>query len=83
MRPSITAFWSDGHVRHIQARIRIEYGLDGTPLRALGVVIDVTEQREAEARIAHLAHHDALTGLANRLLFNNVLEAFVCARTPG
>ncbi len=66
-----------GHVRHIQARIRIEYGLDGTPLRALGVVIDVTEQREAEARIAHLAHHDALTGLANRLLFNNVLEAFV------
>lgn len=32
-------------------------------------VVDVTEQREAAARIAHLAHHDPLTGLANRTLF--------------
>ncbi len=66
-----------GQVRHIQARVRMEYGLDGTPLRALGVVIDVTEQREAEARIAHIAHHDALTGLPNRLLFSRGLEAFL------
>ena len=27
---------------------------------------DITEQRRAEARIAHMAHHDALTGLPNR-----------------
>jgi diguanylate cyclase (GGDEF)-like protein/PAS domain S-box-containing protein len=27
---------------------------------------DVTERRQSEARIAHMAHHDALTGLANR-----------------
>ena len=67
----------DGEVRHIEARSRIEYGLDGTPLRALGVVIDVTEQREAEARIVHIAHHDALTGLPNRILFGKGLEAFV------
>ncbi len=66
-----------GHVRHIQARSRIEYGLDGKPLRTFGVVIDVTEQREAEARIAHIAHHDALTGLPNRVLFGKGLEAFV------
>jgi diguanylate cyclase (GGDEF)-like protein/PAS domain S-box-containing protein len=29
-------------------------------------VFDVTEQRRAEARIAHMARHDELTGLANR-----------------
>jgi diguanylate cyclase (GGDEF)-like protein len=34
---------------------------------------DVTEQRLAEARIVHLAHHDVLTGLANRVLFHDRL----------
>ncbi len=31
---------------------------------------DITEQRRSEARIEHMAHHDALTGLANRVLFH-------------
>jgi diguanylate cyclase (GGDEF)-like protein/PAS domain S-box-containing protein len=35
---------------------------------------DITERRAAEARIAHLAHHDALTGLPNRVLFHETLE---------
>ena len=30
---------------------------------------DITAHRLVEARIAHMAHHDALTGLANRVLF--------------
>ena len=34
---------------------------------------DTTERRAAEARIAHLAHHDALTGLPNRVLFRETL----------
>jgi diguanylate cyclase (GGDEF)-like protein/PAS domain S-box-containing protein len=32
-------------------------------------VIDITERKQAEARIAHMAHHDALTDLPNRVLF--------------
>jgi diguanylate cyclase (GGDEF)-like protein len=35
---------------------------------------DVTEQRQASARIAYLAHHDALTGLANRVLLRERLN---------
>jgi diguanylate cyclase (GGDEF)-like protein/PAS domain S-box-containing protein len=30
---------------------------------------DITERKEAEARIEHMAHHDALTGLPNRVAF--------------
>ena len=35
---------------------------------------DVTEQRRIEARIAHMAHHDALTNLPNRILLSERLE---------
>jgi diguanylate cyclase (GGDEF)-like protein len=39
------------------------------------------EQRErSQATIAHLAHHDALTGLANRLLFHQQLSDAVTHR---
>jgi diguanylate cyclase (GGDEF)-like protein len=43
---------------------------------------DVTERRIADARIRHMAHHDSLTGLANRELLNNrigdlLLQPFV------
>ncbi len=44
--------------------------------RALGVgsvVIDVTDQREAQRALAHSATHDALTGLPNRTLFGDRL----------
>ena len=32
---------------------------------------DVSEQRRVEARVAHMAHHDALTDLPNRVLFHD------------
>jgi diguanylate cyclase (GGDEF)-like protein len=47
------------------------------PLKHGGWVVtheDVSRQKEAEAQIAHLAHHDALTDLPNRTLFHSQLE---------
>jgi diguanylate cyclase (GGDEF)-like protein len=35
---------------------------------------DITERRRTEAQIAYMAHHDALTGLANRVLFRETIE---------
>jgi len=35
---------------------------------------DITEQRQSEIKIEHMAHHDSLTDLANRVLLNERLE---------
>ena len=41
----------------------------------LVAIVDVTERKQAEARIAYMAQHDALTGLPNRVLFHERLDA--------
>jgi len=46
----------------------------GEPEYLLTVIEDVTDRKQSEMRIAHLAHHDALTGLPNRMLFHERLE---------
>ncbi|WP_187399170.1 putative bifunctional diguanylate cyclase/phosphodiesterase [Bradyrhizobium paxllaeri] len=53
-------------------------GVSHQPLSEGGWVAtyeDLTERRRAEARIAHMAHHDALTGLPNRTLFHERMIA--------
>ena len=40
----------------------------------LSSIIDVTEQRRSEARIVHMAHHDHLTTLPNRMFFLDRLD---------
>lgn len=56
------------------------------PLQAGGWVAtieDVTERRDAEARITHLAHYDPLTDLPNRALFHQRLALELTRIVPG
>src|SRR5665648_707887 len=48
-----------------------------------GVVIDVTEQREAARALSRSATHDALTGLPNRALFSDRLEVALAQAERG
>lgn len=43
----------------------------GKERRFMALVRDITQRKEAEARLAHLAHYDPLTGLPSRPLFRD------------
>ena len=50
----------------------------GAPIEGGGFIttyMDVTERTRSAARIAHMARHDALTDLSNRVLLNERLES--------
>ncbi|TDG21063.1 diguanylate cyclase, partial [Paracraurococcus ruber] len=70
-------------LRHVEARFRFHYDCTGRATAATAAVIDITERRQAEARIAHLAHHDTLTGLPNRVLFRERLDAALARAQRG
>jgi PAS domain-containing protein len=44
---------------------------------------DITERRRVEAQIEHMARHDALTGLPNRILFRERLQEALIRLTRG
>ena len=48
-------------------------GPDGARSLIEGTVIDITDRKRAEEQVKHLAFHDALTGIPNRLLLNDRL----------
>ncbi|MBI3230223.1 MAG: diguanylate cyclase [Burkholderiales bacterium] len=47
---------------------------DGVCTHYVGVFSDITLVKESQEKLDHLAHHDPLTGLPNRLLFNDRLS---------
>ena len=69
----------DGRTRWVLDRMRPEVSTDGRMLVG-GVVADITERKLAEAelleaqKLAHVALHDPLTGLPNRIAFQEHLE---------
>ena len=65
---AFTAHHQDAEGRPLDVEVRASKILfNGTPAM-LSVVRDVTEQKQAEAKIRHLAYYDALTDLPNRVM---------------
>ncbi|MBR1179383.1 EAL domain-containing protein [Bradyrhizobium sp. KB893862 SZCCT0404] len=63
-----------GHDRLVNSRKLLVRDGNGAPQYLVGVIEDITERITNEARISHLAHHDALTDLPNRSAFNAALD---------
>ncbi len=64
----------NGTSRYLRGLSRMIFGPDGMPQRAVGINLDITERRELQLRLEHMAAHDALTGLPNRLTFEKKLR---------
>jgi diguanylate cyclase (GGDEF)-like protein/PAS domain S-box-containing protein len=70
----------DGSV--FPAEIAISKSEDATQEFHIAVIRDASRRHEQERRLKHLARHDALTGLPNRLTLNEALErAYAVAET--
>jgi diguanylate cyclase (GGDEF)-like protein/PAS domain S-box-containing protein len=67
----------DGHYLWLALKARPVVGSDGEVVRLVGTLTDVTEFKNAEERLLHDAVHDNLTGLPNRELFLDRLEAML------
>ncbi len=66
---------ADGHYFWYSLKARPVVGQDGEVVRVVGTLADCTEAKTAEERLLHDAVHDNLTGLPNRELFFDRLDA--------
>ncbi len=73
----------DGREYGVRNSVSPIVGQNGELLGAVMVFQDVTESRELSRQLAHLAHHDSLTELPNRALFQSrVRQACHAASVP-
>ena len=74
----------DGHEVFIEDSVAPIHDHEGTVTGAVIVFRDVSAARAQSEQMAHLAEHDSLTGLPNRLLFcDRVGQAISLARRHG
>ncbi|GGI78325.1 two-component system response regulator [Shewanella gelidii] len=58
---------------HMQGQVVVDDGVEYLS----GVLQDISELKESQAQITHIAHHDPLTDLPNRVLFQQQLESSI------
>ncbi len=68
---------SSGSVRSISTSKIPVRDTGGQMVGIVGIGRDITDSKLAEARIRHLATHDSLTGLPNRAMFGDQLDAAI------
>ncbi|CAN5667285.1 hypothetical protein BH18ACT17_BH18ACT17_01120 [soil metagenome] len=64
----------DGRVVWFRDSAQVLDDAMGRPWMVQGVMLDISERKAAEEHIAYLAYHDKLTGMPNRVMFDELLE---------
>lgn len=67
----------DGTKRYIEVSVSLKKDSAGNPKGFRGISRDITERKQIEQQLNHMATHDSLTGLPNRMLFMDRLEVAI------
>ncbi len=72
----------DGSIRWIKDRSFPIYDDSGETLRVVGIAADITDLKLGEERLKYLSLHDPLTGLYNRIYFEEEMSRIERGRHP-
>ena len=64
----------NGHIKWINGYVGVLKSANQDLIGYLGTITDITDVKNAQVQLEHMAFYDTLTGLANRRLFRNRLE---------
>jgi len=64
----------DGRLAWIHDEARMIRDERGVPTFSVGMMIDVTDMKRGDEKVAFLTYHDELTGLPSRAMFEELLE---------
>jgi len=65
--------WPDGSIHWLRETGNVVKDANGQPIKMMGVVRDITEEKASVNQLKEMARHDPLTGLPNRLLLEECL----------
>jgi len=73
--------FDDGRIKYVKEECETSFDEEGNPLVFIGTIQDITKQKllenmlqEQKVSLSHLAHHDTLTELPNRVLLHDRLN---------
>lgn len=73
-----------GNYYWCRIRATAQYNADGRPIKAVGVIVDIDEEKKQRQTLILQARYDALTGIYNKATINALVEQRMeCRHFPG
>ena len=73
----LSIYHKDGTIRYLEVTELAIFNEDGEVILVDGIAKDISKQYQIEQKISHLAKHDTLTGLANRMYLEEQLQDLI------